>query len=224
MGNPAAVHNRRMHAAAIGLSFRAACNHRAQADPGTGTGVDSGTEVVNITEPAMSDTVQLLNAALIQHILNAAQESDRGRMNHNFHANAASNPHRFLNVMCRGTYVTPHRHLEPPKRESFLILHGEVLFLLFDDDGRVTESHVLRGVDRGVGPFGIDIVAGLWHSLAVLSEHAVCYEVKAGPWDPATDKEFAPWAPSEGDAACSDYLAQLLAGQDSTIAPNPGPT
>jgi cupin fold WbuC family metalloprotein len=171
----------------------------------------------------MSDTVQLLNTDLIQQILSAAQQSPRGRMNHNFHPGAASNPHRFLNVMCRGTYVTPHRHLLPPKSESFVILHGEVLFLLFDDDGRVTESHVLRGVDTGVGPFGIDIAAGLWHSLAVLTDHAVCYEVKAGPWDPATDKEFAPWAPSEGDAACSEYLARLLARHRATADPSAGP-
>ncbi len=171
----------------------------------------------------MSDTVQLLNTDLIQQILIAAQRSDRGRMNHNFHPDAASNPHRFLNVMCRGTYVTPHRHLQPPKSESFVILHGEVLFLLFDNDGRVTESYVLRGVDRGVGPFGIDIAAGLWHSLAVLTDHTVCYEVKAGPWDPATDKEFAPWAPSEGDSACSEYLAQLLAKHRASTDPHPGP-
>ena len=167
----------------------------------------------------MSDTVQLLNTDLIQQILSAAQQSPRGRMNHNFHPGAASNPHRFLNVMCRGTYVTPHRHLLPPKSESFVILHGEVLFLLFDDDGRVTESHVLRGVDTGVGPFGIDIAAGLWHSLAVLTDHAVCYDVKAGPWDPATDKAGEFYTPKE----VSVLLARLLARHRATADPSAGP-
>ena len=58
---------------------------------------------------------------------------------------------------------------------------------------------------------GIDLRPGLWHSIAALTPVAVCYEVKPGPWDPATDKEFAPWAPEEGSDAASQYLATLLA-------------
>jgi hypothetical protein len=47
--------------------------------------------------------------------------------------------------------------------------------------------------------------------VAALSETAVCFEVKAGPYDAATDKEFAPWAPREGDPSAPEYLAKLLA-------------
>jgi len=159
----------------------------------------------------MPNAIQFLDEELFDRMLAAASESDRGRLNFNFHPDAKSNPHRFLNVMCRGTYVTPHRHLHPPKSESFLILRGEVAFFLFDDGGQVTQAHVLRGLDGTGGPYGIDVESGHWHMLAVLSEHAVCYEVKPGPWDPATDKEFAPWAPAEGTAGCQDYLSRLIA-------------
>ncbi|MCX6266256.1 MAG: hypothetical protein NTW16_02715, partial [Bacteroidetes bacterium] len=39
---------------------------------------------------------------------------------------------------------------------------------------------------------------------------AVAYEVKDGPYSPANDKNFAPWAPKEGDAGTTDYLTSLV--------------
>ncbi|HJL20196.1 MAG TPA: WbuC family cupin fold metalloprotein [Sandaracinaceae bacterium LLY-WYZ-13_1] len=155
----------------------------------------------------MSD-LELIDDALLDRVRRAAEQSPRRRTNHDFHAGPQDNPHRFLNVMLRGTYVTPHRHRDPPKSESFLVLRGEVAVFLFDDDGRVTARHDLGGAGR---PFGLDLAPGVWHSLAVLGDHAVIYEVKPGPWDPATDKEFAPWAPREHDEARHAYLDRLLA-------------
>jgi cupin fold WbuC family metalloprotein len=151
--------------------------------------------------------LQLIDDALLARLVREAERSPRRRTNHDFHAGPEDNPHRFLNVMLRGTYVTPHRHRDPPKSESFLVLRGALAVFLFDDDGRVTARHDLGG--RGE-PFGIDLPAGVWHSLAVSSDLAVVYEVKPGPWDPASDKEFAPWAPREGDPRAAAYLAALL--------------
>jgi cupin fold WbuC family metalloprotein len=115
------------------------------------------------------------------------------------------NPHRFLNVMVRGTYIAPHRHRNPPKSESFLILDGELAFFTFDDSGQIASTHVL-----GRKAVGIDIQAGVWHTLAVMSPHAVCYEVKPGPYSASDDKDFAPWAPREGDPGVAEYRDRLL--------------
>jgi cupin fold WbuC family metalloprotein len=150
--------------------------------------------------------VQLLDCQLFERLIERAQQSPRLRTNHNFHASMAENPHRFLNVMVRGTYVTPHRHTDPPKSESFLALRGEIAFFLFDDDGNVTRTEIL-----GRDTIGIDIAPGVWHSLAVLTPEAVCYEVKPGPYSAANDKDFAPWAPREGDPAAGQYLEKLVA-------------
>jgi cupin fold WbuC family metalloprotein len=108
-------------------------------------------------------------------------------------------------VMMRGTYIAPHRHLDPPKPEAFVVLEGELAFFTFDDEGRIATRHLL-----GRDPVGIDVRAGVWHSMAVLSEHAVCYEVKPGPYAPVTDKTFAPWAPREGDPRATEYLEWLV--------------
>lgn len=154
----------------------------------------------------MTPKIQIIDGALFDSLSERARQSPRLRANHNFHGGMEENPHRFLNVMARGTYVTPHRHLDPPKSEAFLVLSGEIALFIFDDDGNVVGRH-----DLGRDPMGIDLPAGVWHSLAVLSDVAVCYEVKPGPYIQASDKDFAPWAPREGDPRCAEYLASLLA-------------
>ncbi len=150
--------------------------------------------------------VQLLDLALFRQLTGRARESPRLRTNHNFHSGMEDNPHRFLNVLIRGTYIAPHRHLDPPKAESFLVLEGEIAFFTFDDGGAAVSRHILGGET-----VGIDIAPGIWHTLAVLSDHAVCYEVKPGPYCAANDKDFAAWAPREGDPAAKAYLERLIA-------------
>jgi cupin fold WbuC family metalloprotein len=90
------------------------------------------------------------------------------------------------------------------------VLRGEMALFTFDDRGLVTGRHVLG---RG-GLLGIDVAPGIWHTVACVSETAICFEVKAGPYDPATDKEFAPWAPLEGEAGAAAYLEDLLRSLD----------
>jgi cupin fold WbuC family metalloprotein len=161
----------------------------------------------------MNTGIQTLNRALFDELIERAQRSPRLRVNHNFHSSMEDNPHRFLNVMAKGTYVAPHRHLDPPKAESFVVLEGEVAFFIFDDAGHVTRTEVVGG-----DPMGIDIAPGIFHTLTPLSQHAVCYEVKPGPYSAATDKDFAAWAPREGDPGAAAYLESLVSSLKSKRA------
>jgi cupin fold WbuC family metalloprotein len=154
-------------------------------------------------------SVQLITEELVEAVAQKAAESTRLRMNHNFHASATDNPHRFLNVMLRDTYVRPHRHLQPPKAETFLVLEGAAVIVLFDDFGNINARHELGTVTESGRVWGVDIGPGLWHTLFPLTDRAVCFEVKPGPWDPVTDKDFAPWAPREDDPAKETYLKKL---------------
>jgi len=166
-------------------------------------------------------SVQLIGDELIHRVVAQAQQSARRRKNYNFHSGNEENPQRFLNVFLHGSYVRPHRHLTPPKSESFLVLEGHMAAFVFDDRGAVLSGHILgEGVFPGPAPSritdrtvarGIELNPGLWHCVTALSPVAVCYEVKPGPWDPASDKEFAEWAPEEGSAGAALYLADLLA-------------
>lgn len=156
-----------------------------------------------------TEGVQLITGQLIEEVAAKAAQSPRLRMNHNFHSCAAENPHRFLNILLRDTYVRPHRHLDPAKDETFLVLEGAAAAILFNDAGQITEWHILGAESCQGHVWGMDIAAGLWHTLLPVSARAVCFEVKPGPWDPGTDKDFAPWAPREDDPAKAEYLQQM---------------
>lgn len=153
----------------------------------------------------MAVPVQLITQSLLDETVARAQQSPRLRINHNFHDSPDAPCHRFLNAICRGSYCPPHRHITPPKPESFLLLHGRLAFLLFDDRGTITACHLLG--DNGL--FGVDVAPGLYHSIVALSAQAICYEVKPGPYAPTTDKDFAPFAPREGTQEAATYLADL---------------
>lgn len=159
------------------------------------------------------EPVQLIQDKLLQDTLALAKASPRQRMNFNFHASMDENPHRFLNVMLVGTYIQPHRHLEPPKSESFLILEGRAAFFCFDEHGRIEATHILDG-QGGQFARGIDIAPGVWHTLHVVSEYVYCFEVKPGPYTRASDKEFASWAPRENEAGWQEYQKMLAASID----------
>ena len=109
--------------------------------------------------------------------------------------------------MLRGTYVQPHRHLKPPKAEAFLALSGKGCVVTFDDAGTVLSR---CPIGDACAALGVDIPAGVWHTVVVLSEVLVCYEVKPGPWDVSNDKEFADWAPEEGAGEVERYVSGIL--------------
>jgi cupin fold WbuC family metalloprotein len=148
--------------------------------------------------------VRRIDDALIDETLALAKASPRGRAMHSFHPNHEANLHRFLNAFTRGSYCTPHQHLEPPKPEGLVILRGTLAVCIFDDVGAVQE--VIK-LDRN--NVGIDLAPGVWHTVLAISETAVCYEVKPGPYVAATDKQFASWAPREGAPGVSEYMARL---------------
>ena len=134
-----------------------------------------------------------------------AARRPRGRINFNFHE--IDDPYqRLLNVVQPGSYVQPHRHLDPPKAETFMVLRGEMALFVFDDRGTVLDA-------RRIGPeretLLVDLRPGVWHSIAATRRDTVVFEAKNGPYDPRTDKEFASWAPAEGDAGAADYLKAL---------------
>jgi cupin fold WbuC family metalloprotein len=157
--------------------------------------------------------VKLISAELFDTVTGLAAESPRRRMHHNFHASAQDNPHRFLNVLLRGTYIRPHRHSEPPKAETFLVLEGAADVILFDEQGAIVARHALGSETTEGRLWGVDLPPGVWHTILPRTDRVVCFEVKPGPWEPASDKEFASWAPAEGSPAAAEYCRVLLEGR-----------
>ncbi len=158
--------------------------------------------------------MQRINRELINRLISTAKNSPRKRTIHRFHKKDNDLLQRMLNVMEPDTYVTPHKHEKPDKREVFILLSGKALFLEFDDDGNITDKEFLSPAD---GCFGAEVQPGIYHTIIALESGTVCYELKDGPYKPDEDKCFAPWAPAEGEDGTKEYLRKLLA---SIIVPN----
>ena len=151
--------------------------------------------------------MKIIDQDLISNIASKAKSSLRKRMNYNFHETLDAIFQRMLNALEPGTYVQPHKHENPDKVEAFIILKGKVLVVEFDDIGNVTKSCVLSVENK---TFGAEVAPRTWHCIAALEPGSVVYEAKEGPYSPLNDKNFAPWAPKEGDSNCQEYLNGLL--------------
>jgi cupin fold WbuC family metalloprotein len=106
------------------------------------------------------------------------------------------------------SYIRPHRHLRDPKPESFIGLRGRLALLIFADDGQVEEV-IPFGPQEDT--FGVDLPAGIWHTVVCLEAGSVFFEPKPGPFVPIYDKDLAPWAPEAESAEAGGYLEKLRA-------------
>ena len=149
----------------------------------------------------------LIHDRLLDALSLEAKNLARKRKNHNFHASLADPINRMLNAVEPDSYVCPHKHEKPDKREVFILLKGRMAVFYFDDAGAVTETAVL---DHKEGNYGIEIPSGVWHTLVALQSGTVVYEIKDGPYRIEDDKHFAEWAPQEGSPEAPLYLQKLL--------------
>lgn len=157
--------------------------------------------------PAPTGPVTPIAQAQMAEAIALSRQSPRGRIICPFHPTAGDTLHRMLNAMQPHTYIQPHRHASPPKDESVVVLKGTLGCVIFSEPGAVERMHVL-GANRPA--FGIDIHAGVFHTFVALEADTVMFEVKQGPYEKLSDKDFAPWAPREGAPEAKAYLDQLV--------------
>jgi cupin fold WbuC family metalloprotein len=152
---------------------------------------------------------------IIAELAEKAGNIPRKRINFNFHKAPSDPLQRLLNVMQPGTYLQPHKHENPDKREVFIVLTGRFLAVEFDEKGSIADSMIL---DPLKGNFAAEVPARTYHSIICLEPNSAIYELKDGPYDPLDDKNFAVWAPKEGTEGCREFLNKIL--HDCGI-PNP---
>jgi cupin fold WbuC family metalloprotein len=153
----------------------------------------------------------IIDKTLLDSVSAQAVMNQRLRMNYNFHRHLDDPLNRLLNAMEPGSYFPPHRHKNPDKEEIFMVLRGSVLVIIFDNEGFVVSS---TEVSPRKEVYGMEIEAGIWHSLIVLEPNTVVYEVKKGPYAPLTPDNIAPWAPDPADIEkVQEYMNRLHSKQ-----------
>ena len=123
--------------------------------------------------------MKLIDKQLIDDVSMQAKQSDRLRMNHNFHQSLEDKCHRFLNAVEPGTKVEIHRH--PTKDESFVLLRGKVRLTTHNNDGSIKDDIILCPED---GMYGVNIPKGVWHKVESLETGSCFFECKEGPFVP----------------------------------------
>jgi cupin fold WbuC family metalloprotein len=163
---------------------------------------------------------RILSDELIDQLLPRALSNPRARINYNIHSDYTEAVQRFLNVIAYASYVRPHHHNQENAWEGIIILRGELSVFQFDNEGSILERKELSEN----GPvLGIELDATAPHCITALSEFAVIFEYKQGPYAIENDKIFQQWAPAEQDEQASLFNQWLkTAGEGEKYQPGPG--
>lgn len=155
--------------------------------------------------------IRIIEQAALDGLSAEAGERARRRLNLNIHDSLDDSVQRFFNALEPGTYVQPHAH-EAGTWELFVGLRGTCTVLTFDAEGWVLSRTALGATAAAA----VEIPAGTWHMVLATRPGTVAMEIKPGP---CRHKNFAAWAPAEGDAGAQAFLAWAETAQPGMRAP-----
>ena len=151
--------------------------------------------------------------SFLKTLMDDSHLSTRKRQNHNIHTDYRDSCQRLFNAIGFNSYIPPHRHSLDPVHECLIAVSGLFALFIFENNGNIMKvskfgSEIYRNLDEKCDA-GVEIPPDAWHTVIALSDSAVLFEVKAGPFNPLLAKEVAPWAPMEGDQNALNYLKEL---------------
>ena len=116
---------------------------------------------------------------MLDTVTSGAKESNRLRMNYNFHDSLDAPCQRLLNALEPETIVPIHRHQHTS--ETYILLRGKLRMMFYNDQKEIIEETILSSESTN---YGIHIPAGVWHAMEVLASGTVIFETKDGPYMP----------------------------------------
>jgi cupin fold WbuC family metalloprotein len=126
----------------------------------------------------------VLDNELLDNLSSQATGNERLRINFNLHDSLDAPVQRLLNAMEPGTVLPVHRHVDTA--ETYIVLRGKLKVLMYSSAGAITS---VQELDPLQGVYGINVPAGQWHTVEVLEEGTVIFEVKEGPYRPLTGED-----------------------------------
>lgn len=124
----------------------------------------------------------ILSNKLFDELKQKALASSRLRAAYDLRTTTNDQSQRMLNAIEPGTEIPIHRHENTT--EIVVALRGKVRWLIYSDNGEVTED-VLLDANGEVRAFKVE--RGKWHSAISLVSGSVILEAKDGPWTPITE-------------------------------------
>lgn len=123
----------------------------------------------------------------LEYLFLEAELSSRKRHHLNLHSSFDDKIQRLYIAMLKGSYVEPHYHEFQHQWEMFTILQGVVKLKLYNLDGTVRESLLLG---EGYNVHSMELQSNEIHSVECISERALIFEIKEGPFVPELAKQF----------------------------------
>lgn len=129
--------------------------------------------------------MEIIDKKLLNGLTEAARDNTRLRLNYNFHKNLSDPVQRLLNALQPGTKMPVHRHRHTA--ETYIVLHGKLKLVLYADNKEMLSEKIISPEN---GVYGVNIEAGEWHTIEILEENTVIFEVKEGPYLPVNDADI----------------------------------
>lgn len=129
----------------------------------------------------------LIDNELLDSISLKAKDNVRLRMNFNLHQSLEEPVQRMLNALEPGTVLPVHRHQNTD--ETYLMLRGSLNLKLYDANRTLLDTIELNPAK---GKYGVSVPAGQWHTLEILEENTVLFELKEGPYIPFQPEDILP--------------------------------
>lgn len=159
--------------------------------------MDNLSPVIFLNQP-----VCILSHSIIDDLKRNALLSPLKRARVCMHLSTEASIHEMVIALHCTTYIRPHRHQR--KTESFHMIDGVVLVVLFDDFGKVLQKIHLSS--RGEHHFMYRLSKPMWHTVIPLTEFAIFHEVTDGPLTPS---EYPAWEPKEDSISIENFKKKL---------------
>lgn len=125
-----------------------------------------------------------IDSTLLDTLTESAKSSTRLRMNYDLRDSDKDTSMRMLNALEPGTIIPIHRHKETS--EDVICIRGCVEEILYDDNGRVKESYILK---YGSSCCSCHVPRGVYHTCLSHESGSVIIEFKNGMYDPQTTED-----------------------------------
>jgi cupin fold WbuC family metalloprotein len=149
-----------------------------------------------------SAPVVIVDESLIDTVVSRASQAPKGRARVLLHLSQDDSLHEMVIALPRDSCDVPHINFKSGK--SFHLVRGEMVVMLFSDDGQTVTPIRLGG---NTGRKMVRLNQPCWHTIIPITEHTVFIETIIGPF---AGNRFAEWSPRPEDAApWSSFVSAL---------------
>ena len=164
----------------------------------------------------LNEDITTLGREDFQRLENVASAHPSNRARFCLHHSDNDLVQQMIICLAKDSYVRPHRHIN--KAESFHIIKGEILVVVFNEDGSITKKIIMSASDE-LSCKVYRLAPGLWHTVIPLSSAAIFHEVTSGPFL-KEESEFSKWSPEINDFEAIKNFRKSIMSQENCILSN----